>query len=138
MPKLPKPPPVEGPLLMDASTFLAAAQPPSLKVPTFGVLFKGPQTAGTPLSFQLTQDCFLIGVNTHGVGVLVSTQRIVASLLSAGTFHPRVDIVCILEGTVDPVWIGRRPLLEGDHIWIDSTGSLGAADFVNFEFETSL
>lgn len=120
---------------MDATTFLmAGSQPTTEKLPTFGVLFRGAQVAATPVSFQMVKDCTLIRIMFGTSGVLVSTQRIIAGLVSS--FSSRADVIA-LSGTIsNMVWEGRRPLKSGEFIWIDSIGGLGANDTVNLEFET--
>lgn len=121
--------------MLDAKTLFAAPAAGQQALPTFGLLFRGGQTAGTPLSFQIVRDCTLIRVMVGPSGVLVSTLKIIAGLLSSGTFHPRADIIVFTGAITNMNWIGRRPMKSGDYIWIDSVGGLGANDTVNFEFE---
>jgi len=122
---------------MDAQTFLGAAVGLNPRIPTFGLLFRGGQIAGTPLSYQLTRDCDVIRVMFGCGTALVSTQRIVVGALSNSTFHPRPDIICV-NGATQTQWVGRRSLKSGDYVWIDSIGGLGANEFIHIEFEPTI
>ncbi len=131
-------PDLEGPLVLDAETLKAIILPPTdlaTREPTFQVVFRGAQTAGTPLSFQMIEDADLTYMSAKGSGILVSKTRIVASLLPAATFSSRRDVVAFLEGaTTSGSWTGRLRFLAGDFIWIDSIAGMGANEYVNFVF----
>jgi len=119
---------------MDAKTLLNLGGP-GIQNPTFTLLLKGPQVAGTPLVSQLTQKCALRYAYAKGVGIFLSKTRIVYTSLPTSTWINRPDIIAVLEGSVSSQWAGRVEFAESEYLWLDSTAAMGGSDFCVAVFE---
>ncbi len=105
-----------------------------LQSETFSVLFKGPQTAGTPLSLNMVQDADLVSFGGKGVGVLVSKAAQTASLLPGGQFSVDRNLIGIIGGNENPTVNCNVSFKVGDSLFIDSLGGMGTSEYVNFVF----
>lgn len=95
---------------------------------TFSRVFFGPQVAGNPLAVTLNRDCWLTYCYADSAIAGCRVMRVpTAALVTAWTTSGA--IIAMLSGAGN-AWIGNESVLSGDKIWVDSSGGLGAANFV--------
>lgn len=122
-----------GPVVVDASTVLAAGGGQLPRLPTKTVFFKGPQTAGVLLSFTITEDCHLVFVGGKASSAILQTIARAMSSVPASTFTLS-GVICSINDS-GQVAIMNQPFKAGDKIYVDSIGGLGANEIFYLIFE---
>jgi hypothetical protein len=114
-----------GNFLLDASSFSGG-----VKAPTTTIFFKGPQIAGTAISFFCPGNGWLVGVSASG-SCIVTRNRIWTSL-AASTWA----VSSVIAGVPSLTFLQlRERCLARDVISVDSAGGLGSGDHVSLYFE---
>lgn len=97
---------------------------------TFSLLFKGPQTAGTPRSFTLDHNASLIYVGGTGSGGFILRAPV---SWTAGTFLSGGVPVGVFS-TGGTFSVGNAKFYKGDTVWLDSFGSMGSGEMALLVF----
>lgn len=95
---------------------------------TFSRLFYGPQVAGSPLAVTIPRDSWITYI--YGPGSLAGVRVMRTPTAPPVTGWTTTGAIIAVLGGAGCSWIGNESVLSGDKIWVDSSGGLGAADFV--------
>lgn len=124
-----------SPLMMDRVTFLeSVGAGASQTFPTIAIVWKGSQTAGTPVFVTLTEDLSLVSFCLPNTACVLSRSGVRWLDIANSTWSIDLGIIALSS----PGIYERHcnvDFVSGDMIFLDSSGGLGTSDTLTLTFE---